>query len=101
MTEENFFDRARIDVLSTANDHVFLAADYSKIPLVIERSEVTAVEPAGSIPNRLGAFRIVQKAVAFVCAAPADLTDFIAFDGVAGLVLDDDLLAKQRATGGL
>ncbi|MNC49318.1 hypothetical protein D3C75_984890 [compost metagenome] len=44
--EQHIFDLLRINVLATANDHLFKASDDDQITILIDPPDVTGVQPA-------------------------------------------------------
>src|SRR4029077_21217952 len=86
---EELFDLPRIDVLSTANDHVLDASHDVDVAVGVHGGQVAGVHPSGVVDGLGGAVGIVPVAGHHRVAPGAQLTRRVPLDGAAGVGVDD------------
>src|SRR5206468_2713062 len=84
-----------VDVVATADQHVFRAVDDVQETVLVEAAEVTAVHPA-VLPRPRGGLRVVEVAALAGGDMEQDLADLTGCDVVAVVVDDLDAYAGQR-----
>ncbi len=97
------FDPRRINVVTAANDQVFLAAGNLEITVLIDTAEVSGHEPAFSVERIVICALIVEVTQHEAGSAPADLPRFADRQFLVDIVLREnlDLVSIANATGGL
>jgi len=89
MAKQQFFEFARINVLTATDDHVLQATLDGAIAASIHRAEVSRVQPALGIDRRRGRLRHFEIAEHDVVAARAELAYFADRGGLAGIRIDE------------
>src|SRR5262249_54972870 len=71
---EKLLDLTRIDILSTADNHVFNTTGDAAVAVFVHNSEVSAVQPAIQVEDAAGGFQVLVVALHHHVAARAQLS---------------------------
>ena len=101
VSEEEFFQLTRVNVLTTTDDHVLVAPDDADVTLFVHARQVAGVHPTVPIDGVGGALGVVPVTEHHAVATGTQLADGATGNDIAGLV--DDLAFQLRlgtANGG-
>ncbi len=101
MLVQNLFDLDRVHVLAAAEEHVLLAVDDEKVPLVVVLCQIAGVEPAICVHCRRARLRVVEIAGAVRGTFQHEFADFVRTERMVVVVhharVDKEIRATDRA----
>src|SRR6267378_6351039 len=102
MTEQQFLEFARIDVLTAANDHVLQSSLDRAVTPAIHRAEVAGMQPALGVDGSLGGRFVLKITMHDVIAACTYLADLADRNDLSRLLIDDlHLDVRHRRADGI